>query len=79
MTHLEKIRGMSAEELARWLIDDVEQSQDFSTNFCDPKYCPRMLEIVMAEARGEKFDGVPCPEEGCLAAAVAYLNSEVEE
>ena len=79
MTHLEKIRGMSAEELANWLIEDVEQSQNFSTTFCDPKYCPRMLEIVMAEARGERFEDVPCPEEGCLAAAVAYLNSEVEE
>ena len=79
MTHLEKIRGMSAEELANWLIEDVEQSQDFSTSFCDPKYCPRMLEIVMAEARGERFEDVPCPEDDCLSAAVAYLNSEVEE
>ena len=78
MTHLEKIRGMSAEELARWLIDDVEQSQDFSTNFCDPKYCPRMREIVAAEERGEIIEG-PCLDEDCLAAAVAYLNSEVEE
>ena len=79
MTHLEKIRGMSAEELAKWLIEDVEQGQEFSVNFCDPNYCPRMREIVKAEERGERFEDVPCPEEGCLAAAVAYLNSEVEK
>lgn len=79
MTHLEKIRGMSAEELARWLIDDVEQSQDFSTNFCDPKYCPRMREIAMAEERGECVEYTRCSDEECLAAAVAHLNSEVEK
>ena len=78
MTRLEKIRGMSAEELAKWLIEDVEQSQDFSTSFCDPKYCPRMCEIVAAEERGERFEDTPCFDEDCLAAAVVYLNSEVK-
>lgn len=79
MTQLERIRGMNAEELAKWLIEDVEQSQDFSTSFCDANYCPRMREITVAEEMGESIEDAPCSEEECLAAAVAYLNSGVRE
>ena len=66
MTQLEKIRAMSAEKLAAWLID-VEMTADFSSSFaCLEKFCP-------LDSEGE------CSEAKCLAAAVRYLESEVEE
>ena len=73
MTQIEKIRAMSAEELARWLMD-VEDG-NFSPEFCDEKHCPKFKE-------DGGFDcnvGLNAPNKDCIAAAVAYLESEVEE
>ena len=68
MTQIEKIRAMSAEELARWLMD-VENG-NFSPEFCDEKHCLKFKED----------GGFDCaPDKDCIAAAVAYLESEVEE
>ncbi|MBO5355730.1 MAG: hypothetical protein J6B09_06660 [Clostridia bacterium] len=79
MTQIEKIRQMSAEELARWLMDEVEQGQ-FSTNVCNAGICSNARAIAEAEERGEDADRfLPCSDENCIAAAVAYLESEVEE
>ena len=76
MTQIEKIRGMSAEELAEWLMEDVE-SGNFSADFCDPCYCKKHQEHP-----GENFDCNQvslAPNKECIAAAVAYLESEVPE
>lgn len=70
MTHIEKIRAMSAEELAEFLMD-VEQ-QNFSVEFCDKRFC----RVFAATPEGEDCD---CSNKECIAAAVAYLESEVEE
>lgn len=78
MTHLEKIRSMSAEELAKWLLEEVEQQQ-FSADACGAGYCPRARALMEAEEKDGRIEYVPCTDEGCLAAAVAYLNSEVEK
>jgi hypothetical protein len=69
---IERIRAMSAEQLAEWLMDHVE-NQNFSVDVCDNRFCP-----LLADA---DEDGVVngCNEERCLAAAVAYLESEVEK
>ena len=75
MTQIEKIRAMSAEELARWLMD-VEDG-NFSPEFCDEKHCPKFKEHPDGN-----FDcnvGLNTPDKDCVAAAVAYLESEVEE
>ena len=72
MTQLEKIRSMSAEELARWLIEEVEQ-QNFTAQICEEKYC---------KAWSELEDGTPCTDctwEDCIAAGVRFLESEVSE
>lgn len=76
MTQIEKIRGMSAQELARWLMDEVE-SGNFSPCFCNPTYCRKYQEYPDGN-----FDcnvGLDAPDNDCIAAAVAYLESEVEE
>lgn len=72
MTRLEKLRNMSAEELAEEL---------YYTNFdafCNPAYCPRYtadgcelcdkLEVTCAEI-----------DAACKAACVNYLNREIED
>ena len=72
MTQIDKIRAMSAEELAKWLIEEVEQ-QNFTAEICDEKYC---------KSWGELEDGRPCVDctwDNCIAAGVAYLESEVPE
>ena len=69
MTQIDKIRAMSAEELAKFLMD-VEQ-QNFSVEFCDRRYC----RVFAATPDGEDCD---CSNKECIAAAVAYLESEVE-
>ena len=71
MKQIEKIRAMSAEELAAWLKDYVED-QNFSVDFCEARFCP----VLAGMPVGEDCD---CSDEKCLAAAVAYLESEVEE
>ena len=76
MTQIEKIRAMSAEALAEWLMEDVE-SGDFSADFCDPRFCKKYQEHPDAD-----FDcnqGSLAPNKECIAAAVAYLESEVPE
>ena len=75
MTQIEKIRAMSAEELARWLMD-VEYGI-FSPEFCDDEHCPEFKENPDGG-----FDcnvGLNAPDMDCIAAAVAYLESEVAE
>ena len=72
MTRLEKLRNMSAEELAENLCADCFDA------FCNPAYCPRYtadgcelvdkLEVASAEI-----------DAACKAACVNYLNGEVEE
>ena len=71
MTQIEKIRAMSAEELAEFLMD-VEQEQIVSVEFCDRRFC----KVYAATPDGEDCD---CSDKECVAAAVAYLESEVEE
>lgn len=76
MTQIEKIRQMSAEELARWLMDEVERG-GFSTCFCNRRFC----RLYQAQS-GEIFDChevAKTPDAYCVEAAVAYLESEVEE
>ena len=76
MTQIEKIRAMSAEELARWLMEDVENG-DFSAAFCNEQHCKKYREYPDGD-----FDcnvGLLAPDEECVAAAVAYLESEVEK
>jgi hypothetical protein len=70
MTQIEKIRAMSAEELAKWLMDEVEQGN--FNDFCDGRYCEELA------AHGDEFDACFCSDQRCLAAAVRYLESEVE-
>ncbi|MBE6702135.1 MAG: hypothetical protein E7585_01830 [Ruminococcaceae bacterium] len=63
MKQIDKIRAMSAEELAEFLLD-VDQ-QNFSVTFCEERFCPDLASA--------------CTDEKCLMAAVAYLESEVPE
>lgn len=72
MTNIERIRAMRAEELAKWLIEDVEQGQDFSTAVCDMRYCAVLASTPIGE-------DCKCTGEDHLAAAVRYLESEVEK
>lgn len=77
MTQIEKIRQMSAEELARWLMDEVERGQ-FSANVCNAGICSNARAIAEAEEREEDVDRfLPCADENCIAAAVIYLESKV--
>jgi|GEM_PF-1493017 len=72
MTQIEKIRAMSAEELARWLID-VEDG-NFTPCFCNEQVCRKIKENPDGG-----FDcnvGAAAPDKDCIAAAVAYLKSE---
>ena len=79
MTQIEKIRQMSAEELARWLMDEVEKG-NFLADVCNAGICSNSRAIAEAEERGEDIDRfLPCADENCIAAAVIYLESEVEE
>ena len=65
MKQIERIRQMSAEEFAKWLMI-VVQKLNFSLQYCKERFCP--------------FDEDPyCTDEKCLKAVVAYLESEVSE
>ena len=75
MTQIEKIRNMSAEELARWLMD-VEDG-NFAPCFCDEQFCRKFRENP--DGKFECNVGLNAPDKDCIAAAVAYLESEVEE
>ena len=79
MTQIEKIRAMSAEELAKWLVNDADQG-NFLMCVCNEKNCSNARAIKEAEEKGEDTDlYLPCTDELCIAAAVRYLESEVEE
>ena len=72
MTRIEKLRKMSAEELAEALY-----KTDFD-EFCNPAYCPRYTadgcELVdKLEMTSAEIDAA------CKAACVNYLNGEAEE
>ena len=71
MKQIDKIRAMSAEELAAWLLDYVEQ-QNFSVDVCESRFCPEFDNFSLSK-------GSVCTDKKCLAAAVAYLESEVPE
>ena len=60
MKQIERIRQMSVEELAKWLMEDVEQ-QNFSVEFCEERFCPL-------------YEDHCCTDENCLKAAVPFLT-----
>lgn len=73
MTQIEKIRAMSAEELARWLMD-VEDG-NFAPCFCDEQFCRKFRENPDGKFKCNVGDAAP--DKDCVAAALAYLESEV--
>ena len=68
MTRLEKIRAMSVEELAEYLIYLWDEAP-----YCKKLYCPYWQED--GTCPGWQAEG----DAACNAACVKYLNSEVEE
>jgi hypothetical protein len=66
MTNYEKIRAMSAEEMAAVLIDEWEE---LFSSICAPEYCDKWYECCNPFNRHRH----------CCLAAVKWLNSEVEE
>ena len=75
MTQIEKIRQMSAEELAAYLFQIADEGL---TDYCACKHCEECKALYAAEEAGEQYC-CKCTDELCIAAAVIYLESEVEE
>ena len=71
MKQIDRIRAMSAEQLANFLMDHCENG-NFSVDVCDKRFCKHLA----ATEEGEDVEN--CSYNGCLAAAVAYLESETE-
>ena len=62
-TNADRVRAMSDEELARWLM---------KSNDCD-------VHIPFCQCKEECWDNIPdIPAENCLACMVAWLQEEAE-
>jgi hypothetical protein len=72
MTRLEKIRSMTAEELAEELYE-----VDFDA-FCKPAYCPYYTADGCEIGDEWDVDWAKL-EVACKAACVRYLNGEIED
>ena len=74
MTRLEKIRSMSAEELAKMLVEDGNYD-----GFCKKEFCPAHTGKTCAffvEKDPENFEAL---DAACLCACINYLNAEIED
>lgn len=74
MTRLEKIRSMSAEELAKMLVEDGNYDGFCKKEFC-PAHCGETC-AFFAEKDPEDFEQLDAM---CLRACVNYLNAEIED
>lgn len=68
MTRLEKIRSMSAEELAR-VIFEIEDENEY----CRPELCPYYREDGCCDGWEERGD------DACIEACVKWLNEEIDD
>lgn len=68
MTRLEKIRSMTAEELAGQLVKSEDEPL-----YCMPEYCPYWRDDGTCASWSERGDA------GCVKACVAWLNREIED
>lgn len=68
MTRIEKLRKMSAEELAELMAKSEDEAP-----YCREQYCPYWQEDGTCESWSERGDA------GCVKACVAWLNGEIED
>lgn len=68
MTRIEKLRKMSAEELAELMVKSEDEAP-----YCREQYCPYWQED--GTCPGWQAEG----DAACKAACVNYLNGEAEE
>ena len=77
MTQIEKIRGMSADELAAFLESIENEGFNNVCGYCCKEYCEeeRRAAVIL---QSELHYDYECNLKTCRAAQVAYLESEVE-
>lgn len=71
MTRLEKIRSMSAEELADYFCE-----HDDTIDYCYPGNCPYWRDDGTCAANGQHTGGQMA---ACREACIRYLNEEIAD